>query len=92
MGVFSTELHRFAVGALVDVLIRPDDIVPDPTSPLQAKVLNRAFRGAHMLYQLELAGQRLSCLAPSHHQHQLGETIGIRPDLADLVLFARPGG
>lgn len=92
LGVFSTELHRFAVGALVDVLIRPDDIVPDPTSPLQAKVLNRAFRGAHMLYQLELAGQRLSCLAPSHHQHQLGETIGIRPDLADLVLFARPGG
>lgn len=89
LGVFGTEQHSFALGSLVDVLIRPDDIVPDSASPLQAKVLNRAFRGGHMWYQLELAGQRLSCLAPSHHQHQLGEMIGIRPELADVVLFAR---
>ncbi len=89
LGVFSTEQHDFAAGTQVDVLIRPDDILPEPTSSLKAMVVNRAFRGAHMLYQLELDGQQLSCLTPSHHQHQLGEWIGIQPDLADVVLFAR---
>jgi iron(III) transport system ATP-binding protein len=87
-GVLTTQTPQlYQQGAAVELLIRPDDIVHDDHSELKAQVLSRAFRGAHMLYQLELAGQRFSCLVPSHHQHAIGEWIGIRPELDDLVIF-----
>ena len=38
----------------VDVLLRPDDILHDDASPLQAEVLHKAFRGAEFLYTLRL--------------------------------------
>ncbi|KDP89120.1 ABC transporter ATP-binding protein [Cupriavidus sp. SK-3] len=74
----------------VDVLIRPDDIVHDDASPLQAEILHKAFRGADILYTLRLAGggQVLS-LVPSHHDHALGERIGIRVEVEDVVAFRR---
>ncbi|MBB1635259.1 ABC transporter ATP-binding protein [Cupriavidus sp. UME77] len=76
--------------AEVDVLIRPDDIVHDDDSPLRAKILHKAFRGAEILYTLRLAGggQVLS-LVPSHHDHALGEHIGIRVEVDDVVAFRR---
>ena len=66
-------------GCTVDVLMRPDDIVHDEMSPLQATVLAKSFRGADFLYTLQLSSgaQVLSCV-PSHHNHALGEKIGIR--------------
>lgn len=77
-------------GQAVQVLIRPDDIVHDDASPLQAKVLQRAFRGAQFLYTLQLAqGDLVQSLVPSHHDHALGEWIGIRPVLDHVVVFAR---
>ncbi|MCK6391966.1 MAG: ABC transporter ATP-binding protein, partial [Azonexus sp.] len=36
-------------GCRVDVLLRPDDIVHDDASPVQAEVLHKAFRGAEIL-------------------------------------------
>ncbi len=76
--------------AEVDVLIRPDDIVHDDDSPLRAQILHKAFRGAEILYTLRLAGggQVLS-LVPSHHDHALGEHIGIRVEVDDVVAFRR---
>ncbi|PKO50879.1 MAG: ABC transporter ATP-binding protein [Betaproteobacteria bacterium HGW-Betaproteobacteria-21] len=77
-------------GQAVQVLIRPDDIVHDDASPLQAKVLQRAFRGAQFLYTLQLAqGDLVQSLVPSHHDHALGEWIGIRPMLDHVVVFAQ---
>jgi iron(III) transport system ATP-binding protein len=35
-----------ASGDIVDLLLRPDDIVHDDASPWQAEVLAKAFRGA----------------------------------------------
>lgn len=77
-----------APGSAVRVLIRPDDILHDDDSPMQAKVLNKVFRGASFLYTLELnnGGQVLS-LVPSHHAHPLGEPIGIRLEIEHLVVF-----
>ena len=43
-----------ADGCDVDVLLRPDDIVHDDKSALQAEVLHKAFRGADILYTLRL--------------------------------------
>lgn len=72
----------------VDVLLRPDDIVHDDSSPLKAEVAHKAFRGADILYTLKLAsGARVLSLVPSHHNHAIGERIGIRLDVDHVVTF-----
>ena len=82
--------HGLAVGEEAEVLLRPDDILHDDDSPLRAEVVNRAFRGAEYLYTLRLAsGQDLLCLVQSHHNHAIGEHIGIRVAVDHLVAFAR---
>lgn len=75
-------------GCAVDVLLRPDDIVHDDQSPLQAEVLHKAFRGADILYTLRLdSGAEVLSLVPSHHNHALGEKIGIRLDADHVIAF-----
>jgi len=77
-------------GAPVDVLTRPDDIVHDDASPMRAQVVHKAFRGAEFLYTLQLpSGGRVLSLVPSHHDHDIGEPIGIRLDMNHLVAFPR---
>ncbi|MER2505612.1 MAG: ABC transporter ATP-binding protein [Azonexus sp.] len=77
-------------GCEVDVLLRPDDVVHDDRSPLQAEVLHKAFRGAEILYTLRLAsGATVLSLVPSHHNHALGEQIGIRLDADHVIAFKR---
>jgi iron(III) transport system ATP-binding protein len=74
----------------VDVLIRPDDILHDDSSEVQVKVVERIFRGASFLYTLELpSGNRILSVVPSHHDHAIGETIGIRLEIDHLVAFQK---
>jgi len=78
------------VNTAVDVLIRPDDIQHDDRSPIKAKVLERVFRGAAFLYTLELpSGDRVLSLVPSHHNHAVGEMIGIQLEIDHLVAFPK---
>ena len=78
----------FGEGAKVEVLIRPDDIQHDDASPLLAEVERRAFRGAEFVYTLKLeSGTRLLVLVPSHHNHAIGERIGIRLEVDHVVAF-----
>ncbi len=80
-------------GCQVEVLLRPDDIIHDDASPLQAEVVHKAFRGAEILYTLRLAsGRKVLALVPSHHNHALGEAIGIRLDVDHVVAFAPAEG
>jgi iron(III) transport system ATP-binding protein len=73
---------------LLDVLLRPDDVVHDDAAPTQAEVVHKAFRGAEILYTLRLAsGRKVLALVPSHHNHALGEKIGIRLDVDHVVAF-----
>jgi iron(III) transport system ATP-binding protein len=73
----------------VDVLLRPDDVVHDDASPLQAVVVRKAFRGAEFLYTLKLSsGREVLALVPSHHDHAVGEPIGIRLEADHVVTFA----
>lgn len=75
-------------GCHVDVLLRPDDVVHDDASPMQAEVLHKAFRGAEILYTLKLdSGRKVLALVPSHHNHRIGEKIGIRLDVEHVVAF-----
>ena len=91
LGVFPAKLPaEWPRGATVDVLLRPDDILHDDSSPLQAEVLHKAFRGAAFLYTLRLpGGGRVMSLVPSHHNHAIGEKIGIRLEIDHLVAFRR---
>jgi iron(III) transport system ATP-binding protein len=79
---------RIAAGEAVEVLLRPDDIVHDDGSPWQAEVASKAFRGADFLYTLKLAsGTEVLSLVPSHHNHAIGERIGIRLAIDHVVAF-----
>ncbi len=70
------------------VLLRPDDVVHDDASTLRAQVVRKAFRGAQFLYTLRLpSGATLLALVPSHHDHAIGESIGIRFDADHVVTF-----
>ena len=81
---------KAAPGSTVDVLLRPDDILHDDASPLQARVVTKAFRGAEFIYTLELpGGGRVMSFVPSHHNHAIGEKIGIRLEMDHLVAFVR---
>lgn len=72
----------------LDVLLRPDDIVHDDVSSMRAEVVHKAFRGADILYTLRLAsGAKVLSLVPSHHNHAIGERIGIRLDVDHVVTF-----
>jgi iron(III) transport system ATP-binding protein len=76
-------------GGLCDVLLRADDIVHDDASPVKAKIERKAFRGSEFLYTLRLAsGERVLAHVPSHHDHQIGESIGIRAEVDHVVTFA----
>jgi iron(III) transport system ATP-binding protein len=76
----------------VDVLLRADDVIHDDASPLQAEVVRKAFRGAEFLYTLRLpSGQPLLALVPSHHDHAIGEMIGIRLGADHVVTFPVEG-
>jgi len=78
-------------GCGVEVLLRPDDIIHDDRSDLLAEVRHKAFRGAEILYTLRLdSGVEVLSLVPSHHNHALGEKIGIRLDVDHVVAFKTP--
>ncbi|MDO9402788.1 MAG: ABC transporter ATP-binding protein [Polaromonas sp.] len=73
-----------------DVLLRADDIVHDDAAPVKAKIVRKAFRGSEFLYTLEMpTGETLLAHVPSHHDHAIGEWIGIRPEADHVVTFAR---
>ena len=77
-------------GEEVDLLVRPDDIPHDDNSHITALVEEKLFRGAEFLYKLRLqSGNYVLCYAPSHHNHQIGEPIGIKLDLEHLVVFPK---
>ncbi len=77
-------------GCLVDVLIRPDDIVHDDDASQTATVMAKAFRGAEFMYRLKMpSGIEVLSLVPSHHNHQINEQIGVVLEFDHLVVFSQ---
>jgi iron(III) transport system ATP-binding protein len=77
-------------GGLCDVLLRADDIIHDDLAAVKAQIERKVFRGADFLYTLRLSsGERLMAHVPSHHDHHVGEWIGIRADVDHVVTFAK---
>ena len=77
-------------GGECDVLLRADDIVHDDAAPVKACIERKAFRGSEFLYTLRLAtGEQVLAHVPSHHDHHVGEWIGIRAVVDHVVTFDR---
>ena len=73
-----------------DVLLRADDIVHDDNAPVKAQIVRKAFRGSEFLYTLRLrSGETVLAHVPSHHDHRVGEWIGIRAEVDHVVTFDR---
>jgi iron(III) transport system ATP-binding protein len=90
LGILNGEITQVSGGngPVTEILLRPDDVIHDDASPLQAEVVHKAFRGAEILYTLKLAsGRKVLALVPSHHNHALGERIGIRLNVDHVVAF-----
>ncbi len=79
-------------GCNVKILVRPDDILHDDCSPRKAIIIARNFQGANYLYTLELEdGTQLLSLVHSHHDHAIGEQLGITLEINHLVVFSEAG-
>lgn len=85
--------EKLEIGEQVDIMLRPDDILHDDDSALKGEVIQKSFRGSHFLYRVRLESQEvLYCLADSHHNHHIGEWIGINPNIEHIVIFNKQNG
>jgi iron(III) transport system ATP-binding protein len=74
-------------GDEVALLIRPDDLRPNP-SGTRVRVVARQFQGADILYRLRLEdGEEVTALFPSHDDFDINSSIGVELDAQHLVLF-----
>jgi len=88
--LFSDESLHFPIGTKIDVLLRPEDIIPDVDGPITTRVLERIFTGANILYRLGLAnGEHLTCLTGSHVDLAIGRECHVRIAAKHLVVFAQ---
>lgn len=75
-------------GTDIELLLRPDDIVPDESASLRGQVVKKAFKGAETLYSLRFDnGVELLSLFPSHLDFPVGEIVGVRIAANHAVAF-----
>jgi len=80
--------YKWSKGERVELLIRPDDVVYDPESSIQGEIVQKAFKGAEILYTLTLpTGSKVLSLFSSHHDHAIGEKVGISLHMPHVVAF-----
>lgn len=78
----------YAPGTSVELLIRPDDIQHCEDSPLTGRIVSKWFRGSHYLYHVKLDNEEvLPCITACHHDHDVGEDLGISIELDHLVVL-----
>ena len=90
LGEIRGDVPKLQAGQLIDLLVRPDDIIHDDESSVQGVLVEKDFRGADHLYKIRMPGNtHILCLAPSHHNHEIGEKIGVRIEPDHLVVYPR---
>ncbi|MEW8629078.1 MAG: ABC transporter ATP-binding protein [Candidatus Thiodiazotropha sp.] len=89
LGILSADFkQQHQAGDAVELLLRPDDLVHDDESDFKLEITDKVFQGAEYLYTLSLDdGTELLCLVQSHHDHGIGERIGIRLAVDHVVAF-----
>ena len=73
----------------IKLLLRPDVVVFDDHAGHQLNIVEKIFQGANHLYQLALPdGQTVACLAPSDIDQPIGDSLPVRFDLDQAVVFS----
>lgn len=99
-GVITTPVGEFELergmtgvpaGAEVDVLIRPDDVVLDSRPDGAGVISERQFKGAEILYTVEIGDLTLHSLGPSYGGMEVGERVSVTVSVDHLILFPRNG-
>ncbi|NVD34653.1 ABC transporter ATP-binding protein [Marinobacter lutaoensis] len=82
--------YKWPPGTLVDVLIRPDDIVYAPDSELRPRVIEKTFAGTSTLYRFRCSEEtEFEALFRSHLDFHLGEHVPVRVEADHLIAFER---
>ncbi|QSP96277.1 ABC transporter ATP-binding protein [Marinobacter salinisoli] len=90
--IHGNRAYKWEPGTLVDVLIRPDDIVYDPDSDLRPKVIEKTFAGTSTLYRFRCSEEtEFEALFRSHLDFHLGESVPVRVEADHLIAFERTG-
>jgi len=80
--------YEWEEGTKVELLLRPDDIVADTLGGLEGTVIQKAFKGAEILYTLQLKKDiEVLSLFPSHHNYEIGDKVKLRLELDHMVAF-----
>ena len=88
--IHGNRAYPWKAGTLVDVLIRPDDIVYDAGSDLRPKVIEKTFAGTSTLYKFRCSEDtEFEALFRSHLDFHLGEYVPVRVDADHLIAFER---
>jgi len=91
LGLLQSHKHYpWPSNTVVEILLRPDDIVESSDSPYQAQIVRKLFAGTSTLYTLALpTGSHIEAALPSHHDFDIGLQIGIRVEADHLIAFIR---
>ena len=80
--------YTWPAGRRVALLLRPDDVVPDPDGPVEGEVVARAFKGAETLYTLRVTPDtEVLCEVPSRLDYPLGTRLRVRLEVEHLIVF-----
>jgi len=75
--------------SVVEILLRPDDVVYDPKGKLYGEIIQKAFKGAEIMYTLRLpTGTEVLSLFPSHEDFNIGQQVHFRMDIQHVVAFS----
>ncbi|HLT14593.1 MAG TPA: ABC transporter ATP-binding protein [Marinobacter sp.] len=90
--IHGNRAYNWKPGTLVDILIRPDDIVHDEDSSLQPRVVEKTFAGTSTLYRFRCSEDtEFEALFRSHLDFHLGEHVPVRVEADHLIAFERTG-
>ena len=82
--------YEWSNGTEVELLLRPDDIIANEKGELEGTILQKAFKGAEILYTLMLKDKiEVLSLFPSHHNHEIGSKINLSLELDHMVAFRK---
>ena len=82
--------YEWPKDTLVDVLLRPDDVLLDVEGGTDCLITDRHFKGAEIMYTLRTpGGDELLSLVPSHLDINTGQRVKVSVDAEHVVLFRK---
>jgi iron(III) transport system ATP-binding protein len=77
----------------VDVLFRASDLSCRGDDGVEGRIAARAFRGADVLYRIELpSGRAVKVLAAGFEDLEIGQPVGVSIEARAVLAFTRPDG